>query len=121
MMAAMSAAASALRPVGRTVYCLCAEWCGVCREWRARFEALAAAHPADRFVWVDVDAHEAVLDILDIETFPVLLIAQGEAPLFCGPVQPTVAVAERLLQGLQRPVAGADPVAQQLLAVLPAA
>lgn len=120
MMAPMSAAASALRPAGRHVYCLCAEWCGVCREWRARFDALAAAHPEDRFTWVDVDTHEAVLDILDIETFPVLLIAQDGEPLFCGPIQPTVAVAERLLQGLQRPATGVMPQARQLLGVLPA-
>jgi thiol-disulfide isomerase/thioredoxin len=122
MMAAMPTAASA-DPVhsapGRTVYCLCAEWCGVCREWRARFDALAAAHPEDRFIWVDVDAHEAVLDILDIETFPVLLIAQRGEPLFCGPIQPTAPVLERLLQGLQRSATGVMPQARQLLDVLP--
>ncbi|RCW65264.1 thioredoxin family protein [Pseudorhodoferax soli] len=106
------------RSAARHVYCLCAEWCGVCREWRARFDALAAAHPQDHFVWVDVDAQEAVLDVMDIETFPVLLIAQEGEPLFCGPVLPTAGVAERLLQGLQRPAAGVDPVAQQLLALL---
>lgn len=106
------------RATARHVYCLCAEWCGVCREWRARFEALAAAHPQDRFVWVDVDAQEAVLDVLDIETFPVLLIAQDGEPLFCGPVLPTAGVVERLLQGLQRPAAGVDPAARPLLDLL---
>ncbi|WP_326541007.1 thioredoxin family protein [Pseudorhodoferax sp.] len=111
----MSAAAPLLRAAARDVYCLCAEWCGVCREWRARFDALAAAHPQDRFVWVDVDAQEAVLDILDIETFPVLLIVEGDAALFCGAVQPTVPVVERLLQGLEGPSAGVDPAARQLL------
>ncbi|GHD02878.1 hypothetical protein GCM10007320_62480 [Pseudorhodoferax aquiterrae] len=116
----MSANASDARPAGRLVYCLCAEWCGVCREWRARFDALAAAHPQDRFVWVDVDAQEAVLDVLDIETFPVLLIADGATPLFCGPVQPQLPVVERLLQGLQQPAAGVDPAAQPLLDLLQA-
>jgi len=121
MMAAMSADTTTTPPVAsRRVYCLCAEWCGVCREWRARFDTLAAAHPQDQFVWVDVDAQEEVLDILDIQTFPVLLIAQDGEPLFCGPVQPTVAVAARLLQGLQRPAAGVDPAAQQLLELLQA-
>jgi thioredoxin-like negative regulator of GroEL len=115
----MSATAPVPRAAARHVYCLCAEWCGVCREWRARFDAMAAAHPQVQFVWVDVDAQEAVLDILDIETFPVLLIADGATPLFCGPVQPQLPVVERLLQGLQQPAA-ADPVAQQLLALLQA-
>lgn len=114
----MPAADPVLRAAVRDVYCLCAEWCGVCREWRERFDALAAAHPQDRFVWVDVDAEEAVLDILDIETFPVLLIAQGAEPLFCGPVQPTVPVVDRLLGGLDRPGGHVDPAAQALLALL---
>ncbi|MGC3984295.1 MAG: thioredoxin family protein [Pseudorhodoferax sp.] len=114
----MPANAPASRAAARHVYCLCAEWCGVCREWRARFDALAAAHPRDHFVWVDVDAQEAVLDILDIETFPVLLIAEDGEPLFCGPVQPQLPVAERLLQGLQQGAAGVDPAARQLLDLL---
>lgn len=99
------------------VYCLCAEWCGVCREWRAHFDALAAAHPQARWAWVDVDAHEAVLDLLDIETFPVLLIARDGRPLFCGPVEPTQAQVGRLL-ALSQPAAGLDPAAQPLLDLL---
>lgn len=100
-----------------TVHCLCAEWCGVCREWRALFDAMAAAHPAHRFVWVDVDTHEAVLDLMDIETFPVLLIARGDEPLFCGPVEPTPAQVGRLL-ALTQPAAQLDPAARPLLDLL---
>lgn len=120
MIGTMSAHATAVRPTGRHVYCLCAEWCGVCREWRAHFDALAVAHPQDRFVWVDVDAQEEVLDIMDIETFPVLLIAQDGAPLFCGPVLATGPVVARLMQGLQHPAANVDPAARQLLDLLQA-
>lgn len=105
----------------RRVYCLCAEWCGVCRQWRAQFEALAAALPQAVFVWVDVDAHEEVLDLIEIETFPVLLIAQGDEPLFCGPIQPAEPVLRRLLEGLDRPAAGLHPQARRLLALLAAA
>ena len=43
-----------------TVVCLCAGWCGVCREYRAVFDALAAAHPQVRFDWVDVEDEEAL-------------------------------------------------------------
>ncbi|MFT3720528.1 thioredoxin family protein [Pseudorhodoferax sp.] len=114
----MSAPEASARAGVRHVYCLCAEWCGACREWRARFDALAAAHPRWRFHWIDVDAHEDVLDVLDIQTFPVLLIAQDGAPLFCGPVQPQQPAVERLLQSLREPVAGLDPAAHRLLDLL---
>lgn len=102
----------------RTVYCLCAEWCGVCREWRAQFQALASALPSERLVWVDVDAHEDVLDILDIETFPVLLIARDGVPLFCGAVQPSATQVQRLLQGLDSPAPGLAAAAGPLLTSL---
>lgn len=81
----------------RQVYCLCAEWCGVCREWRAAFEAQAAAHPGDRFTWVDVDAHEEVLDAVEIETFPVLLIAEQGKVVFFGALEPSGGILARLL------------------------
>jgi hypothetical protein len=39
------------------VVCLCAEWCGVCRDYRHSFEqvklAIAADHPQAQFVWLD--------------------------------------------------------------------
>jgi thioredoxin 1 len=120
MMARMSISETLPRATVRQVYCLCAAWCVVCRDWRAQFDAQALAHPRDRFVWVDVDAQEAVLDILDIETFPVLLIAEGATPLFCGPIQPQAQVLSRLLAGLAQPAAGLTPQAQPLLDLLQA-
>ena len=37
------------------VACLCAAWCGTCRDYRAGFEALAARFPEARFLWLDVE------------------------------------------------------------------
>lgn len=102
----------------RTVYCLCAEWCGVCREWRAVFDAQAAAHPHDRFAWVDVDAHEEVLDAVEIETFPVLLIAEQGRVLFFGAMQPSGAILARVLARADSPALPEDSQAQQLLTFL---
>jgi len=82
------------------VICLCAEWCGACREWREQFEQVAAAHPQLRFAWVDVEDEAEALGDVDIETFPTILIAQGEAPRFFGPVQPSGAQLSRLLANL---------------------
>ena len=82
------------------VACLCAAWCGSCREYRATFDALrdGFAGLAD-FVWIDVEDEADVLGDLDIENFPTLLIAQGDATLFLGPVTPQVQTAERLVRG----------------------
>ena len=119
MMAGMPEALSpaAGRPA-RQVYCLCAEWCGVCREWRPAFDALAASHPGDRFAWIDVDAHEEVLDTVEIETFPVLLIAEQENVLFFGAMEPSAGMLQRLVDRVDRSAIAHDPVSQRLLAFL---
>lgn len=103
------------------VVCLCAQWCGVCNQYRATFEQLATQFPQMRFIWLDVEDREDVAGDLDIETFPSLLVADGERARFLGPVLPQPAVVTRMLQSLaQDPGAGpADPAqAQALLARL---
>jgi thioredoxin 1 len=82
------------------VICLCAEWCGVCREWRELFGQLAAAHPNLHFAWVDVEDEAQAMGDVDIETFPTMLVAQGGNPRFFGPVQPSSAQLSRLLASL---------------------
>ena len=71
-----------------TCGCLCASWCGVCRDYRAVFDALALEHPQARFVWVDVEDEEDVAGELDVETFPTLLLADGLHARFLGPLLP---------------------------------
>jgi thioredoxin 1 len=88
-------------PAGRRllVACLCAAWCGSCREYRATFQALSGgfAGQAD-FAWVDVEDEADSLGDLDIEDFPTLLIADAETTLFLGPVTPQAQTAERLVR-----------------------
>jgi thiol-disulfide isomerase/thioredoxin len=81
------------------VACLCAAWCGSCREYQATFRGLSAgfAGQAD-FIWVDVEDEADALGDLDIEDFPSLLIADGDTTLFLGPVTPQAQTAERLVQ-----------------------
>jgi thioredoxin 1 len=83
------------------VICLCAEWCGVCREWREAFTQAAAAHPELRFAWVDVEDEADAMGDVDIETFPTLLIAREGKPLFYGPVLPSGTQFTRLIASLQ--------------------
>jgi thioredoxin 1 len=82
------------------VICLCAQWCGVCREWRDAFNEAAAAHPHVHFAWVDVEDEAQAMGDVDVETFPTVLVAQGTSPRFFGPVQPSAAQLARLVASL---------------------
>ena len=84
------------------VVCLCAQWCGVCKDYRQGFEDLAASHPEARFVWLDIEDREDVAGDLDIETFPSLLISDAQHARFLGPLLPQLPVLSRLLVSLQR-------------------
>jgi len=92
------------------VICLCAEWCGVCREWRGAFEQAAAANPQLHFAWIDIEDEAQAMGDVDVETFPTLLVAQGNQPRFYGPVLPSAAQLSRLLASLaQGPASAAVP------------
>ena len=82
------------------VICLCAAWCGVCREWTPVFEQLAATHPQLQFAWVDVEDEAEAMGDVDIETFPTLLVAHGNRARFFGPVQPSLVQVTRLVDSL---------------------
>jgi thiol-disulfide isomerase/thioredoxin len=89
-------------PASVLVVCLCADWCGVCREYRSRFDqvqlSVTAQFPQARFLWIDVEDEADSLDLPDVENFPALLLAVGAAPRFFGPVTPQAATLERLIR-----------------------
>ncbi|WP_213955677.1 thioredoxin family protein [Variovorax sp. dw_954] len=99
------------------VVCLCAEWCGACREYRPLFEQVAKAHPSMRFAWVDIEDHADIADDFDVETFPTLLVAGGQGTHFVGPILPHAETLSRMLASLQ-PARAADPEVGTLLAAL---
>lgn len=84
-----------------SVACLCAAWCGVCREWLPAFTQQARAHPHMRFSWVDVEDEDEAMGDVDIETFPTLLVARGGQVLFLGPIPPSASQFARMLATLQ--------------------
>jgi thiol-disulfide isomerase/thioredoxin len=84
----------------RWVLCLCAVWCGSCRDYQATFEQLAREHPQDRFVWLDIDDDADLVDDVDVENFPTLLVAEGDTVRFFGPLMPHAETASRLLASL---------------------
>ena len=91
----------AATPSGWWAVCLCAAWCGTCGIYRPLFDELARAHPDVRFEWVDIEDESDLVGDLDVETFPTLLIADGERALFLGPLLPQAPVLTRLLTSLQ--------------------
>jgi thioredoxin-like negative regulator of GroEL len=99
------------------VVCLCAEWCGACREYRPLFEQVARAHPSMRFAWVDIEDHADLADDFDVETFPTILVAGAEGTHFLGPMLPHAETLSRMLASLQ-PARAADPEVSTLLAAL---
>lgn len=102
-------------PVSRQpflVVCLCAGWCGTCREYRPGFEALAGEFPQAIFHWIDVEDDADLLDAVvddpdafDIANFPTLLIQRDDAVLFYGEMLPHLPLLRRTLEAFaaQRP------------------
>jgi thioredoxin 1 len=80
-----------------TLICLCAEWCGSCRDFAATFEALRATHPTTHFHWIDIEDQPDLVGDLDITSFPTLVLASDAGLHFAGPVVPQLPIVARLL------------------------
>jgi len=106
-----------LSAVPTWVVCLCAEWCGTCRDYRPGFERIAAAHPRLRFAWVDIEDHADLADDFDVETFPTLLIAGAEGTQFLGPLLPHAETLTRLLGALPAAQPSSDEVGVLMAAI----
>lgn len=93
------------------VICLCADWCGVCRDYQPVFAGLPRNNAIGnfRFAWLDIEDHAQLAGDLDIETFPTLLVADDSGVLFFGPLTPQPATLSRLLASLQDPAAARTP------------
>lgn len=103
------------------VICLCADWCGLCRDYQAVFEQMAKRFPAFRFVWLDIEDQADLVGDLDVETFPTVLMADAQGIRFFGPLTPQAQTLSRLLDSLENSslqVAPLAPAARQLLHAL---
>ena len=111
-----------LTPDVPLVVCLCAQWCNVCEQYRSIFQqvqtSVQADYPHARFVWLDIEDEADVLEPLDVENFPTLLLSIGDAPRFFGPITPQAQTLGRLVRmALQDPATAplADPQARALV------
>ena len=80
------------------VACFCAAWCRTCDDYVQVMDALKLqyAQQAD-FVWVDIEDQAEVLDNVDVENFPTLLISDAQQVYFWGTVLPHAATASQLI------------------------
>lgn len=77
--------------------CLCAAWCRTCDAY-APVLAEVAAEAGVPVRWVDIEDEADLLGDLDVETFPTLLLQDGDAVRFFGPVTPQPDTLRRLLR-----------------------
>ena len=103
------------------VACLCADWCGTCREYQARFALLQASFPGIHFLWVDVEDKSELVDPIEVENFPTLLMATRQQVRFFGTVMPHPETLRRLIDTQLAPGAsglapspGRDALARRL-------
>ncbi len=116
---AANAFTATLPPSSATLFaaCLCAQWCGTCREYQARFTEAQALFPQATWLWVDVEEKAQWVEPLDLEDFPTLLLAVNGKATFFGTLTPQAETLARLLRAKlsQDSPSLADPQAQALL------
>jgi thioredoxin-like negative regulator of GroEL len=106
------------------VVCLCADWCGLCRDYQAVMAQMAGRYPAFRFVWLDIEDQAELVGDIDVETFPTVLLADAQGTRFFGPLTPQANTLARLLDSLQGDSLQSSPhlpATRQLLQALRAA
>ena len=84
------------------VVCLCAAWCRTCVGYRAVFEQvareLADSGVALRPRWIDIEDEADLVGDVEVETFPMLVIAGAHEVRFAGPLPPQPDILRRLLR-----------------------
>ncbi|WP_158558827.1 thioredoxin family protein [Rhodoferax lacus] len=83
------------------VACLCAQWCGTCKDYVPLFEGLQSEFPDADFRWIDIEDEAEVVDPIEVENFPTILIVSGGQARFFGPVMPHLETVRRLIQSQQ--------------------
>ena len=80
------------------VICLCAQWCGTCRDYQAGFTGLRESFPEIDFRWLDIEDEAEQLGDIDVENFPTLFVRRGDSVLFFGTLLPHPHLLRRLLE-----------------------
>ena len=103
------------------VICLCADWCGLCRDYQAVFAQMAIRYPSFRFAWLDIEDQADLVGEIDVETFPTVLMADAQGTRYFGPLTPQANTLSRMLDSLESESLQAvphEPATRQLLGAL---
>jgi len=84
------------------VACLCAAWSDTCQSYRSGFDQLRLSHSDKCFAWIDIEDHANLVEEIDIENFPTILIQYEEKVLFFGTMLPDSNLVIRLLQAFEQ-------------------
>ena len=85
-------------PPSLLVACLCAQWCGTCRDYRPLFDQLQAEVADAKSVWIHIEDEADLVDPVEVDNFPTLLVvADGQARFF-GTLTPHIDTLRRILQ-----------------------
>jgi thiol-disulfide isomerase/thioredoxin len=80
------------------VACLCAQWCGTCKDYFVLFNSLQSDFPGATFRWIDIEDESELVDPIEVENFPTLLIATSGQARFFGTITPHIETLKRLIQ-----------------------
>lgn len=101
--------------------CLCAAWCRTCDSYRPTLQAITAAFVTAGQLqpprWIDIEDEAELVDDVDIETFPTLLVYDERGVLFAGPLTPQPEVLKRLIERLLAQGSGSASVAPPIEAL----
>ena len=85
----------------RIVICFCAALCRTCDSFLDAFKDLSEKFPEQVFLWVDIEDEDSLLDDLDVENFPTILIQEAGENLFYGTMLPYIGHLERMILNTQ--------------------
>ena len=97
------------------VACLCARWCGTCNEYAPLFAQLRTIYPGADFQWIDIEDESDLVDPVEVDDFPTILIATGREARFFGSVTPHLETLRRLIDSYAAPGTGHADVAVHAL------
>lgn len=102
------------------VVCLCASWCGVCRDFVSQYQETVSTTPDVVFDWYDIEDDVDKLGDVEVENFPCILIGVRGQPVFFGPIAPHRSTLQRLVQHASElaPLPANYPDRDRLLTIL---
>lgn len=80
------------------IACFCAAWCRTCDDYTHVVAFLKEQYaPTADVVWVDIEDHAEVLDEVDVENFPTLLVSDQHQVYFWGALLPHATTVTQLI------------------------